>query len=213
VLYALVASDSDFAVDVFVERTAARAYDPPVEPITLTLVGTAVLTEGVKFLFAQAGEAIKWWRERKDDAEAEPVPVPANAPLDGRLEPAVIDRAAMERLEGKIGELRAALAPYADALTPAPVDPQNPDLIAVVEALRRSLEAVLGQRIRFKGEPGDPSGPLVTGEVDVDQVFSYVAGVSARSIQGGQVRGTVRVKTAEPGSRVVGVDADTIGGA
>lgn len=178
----------------------------------MALVGTAVLTEGVKFLFAQAGEAIKWWRERKDDADAEPVPVPANAPLEGRLEPAVIDRAAMERLEKEIRSLRAALAPYVDDVAPEPVDPQNPDLIAVVDGLRRSLEAVLGQRIRFQGEPGDPSGPLVTGEVDVERVFSYVAGVRARSIQGGQIRGTVRVKTAEPGSQVVGVDADTIGG-
>jgi hypothetical protein len=188
-------------------------YDHLVEPSTLGLVGTAVLTEGVKFLFAQAGEAIRWWRERKDDAQAEPVLVPANAPLHGRLEPAVLDHDAMKRLEGKIGELRAALAPYADPLTPAPVDPDNPDLIAVVEGLRRSLEAVLGQRIRFQGEPGDPSGPVVMGEVDVDQVFSYVAGVSARSIRGGQVRGTVHVKTVEAGGRVVGVDADTIGGA
>jgi hypothetical protein len=141
------------------------------------------------------------------------MPVPADAPLEGRLEPAAIDRAAMERLEPQIAQMRAALAPYTDDLTPTPVDPGNADLIAVVDGLRRSLEAVLGQRIRFKGEPGEPSGPMVTGEVDVDEVFAYVAGVTAQSIQGGQVRGSVRVKTVAPGGRVVGVDAGTIGGA
>ena len=40
------------------------------DPITLTLVGTVVLTEGIKFLYGQAGELIKRWRERKDAADA-----------------------------------------------------------------------------------------------------------------------------------------------
>jgi len=178
------------------------------EPITLAVVGTAVLTEGVKFLFTQAGEAIKRWRANRD----EPVPVPAEAPLEGTLEPATLDPAAMERLEGEIAELRSALAPYTDDIAPAPVDPGNADLIAVADGLRRALEAVLGQRIRFKGEGGEPSGPLVEGEVNVDDVLGYVAGVRAGSIEGGVVRGTVKAKTVGPGGSGVGVDTDRIGG-
>lgn len=179
-----------------------------VEPITLALVGTTVLTEGIKFLYSVAGETITRWRDRRDD----PVPVPADAPIEGKLEPAKIDPAAMARLDGEVVELRRALAPYVDDVAPAPVDASNADLIEVVEGLRRSLEAVLGQRIRFKGEAGEPSGPLVEGEVTVDEVLGYVAGVRARSIDGGVVRGSVAAKTVGPEGQAVGVDVDSIGG-
>ena len=39
------------------------------EPLTLTGVGVVVLTEGIKFLYAQAGESLKRWRERNRDAK------------------------------------------------------------------------------------------------------------------------------------------------
>ena len=35
------------------------------DPFTLGAVGAVVLTEGIKFLYGQAGEALKRWRERK----------------------------------------------------------------------------------------------------------------------------------------------------
>jgi len=177
------------------------------EPVTLALVGTTVLTEGIKFLYAQAGEVISRWRQRRD----EPVPVPADAPLEGTLKPVTVDPAAMERLEGEIVKLRRALTPYLDDVAPEPVDPDNPNLIEVTDGLRRSLEAVLRQRIRFKGEAGNPSGPLVEGEVNVDDVLGYVAGVRARSIEGGQVKGTAKAKRVGPGGTLTSVDADRIG--
>jgi len=179
-----------------------------VEPITLALVGATVLTEGIKFLYSQAGEAIKRWREKRDD----PVPVPPGAPIQGELQPARVDAEAMERLGGEIVQLRRALAPYVDDVAPEPVDPSNNDLVDVVDALRRALEPVLGERIRFTGESGEPSGPLVEGEVSVDDVQGFVAAVRARSIEGGVVRGSVTVKKVETGGEVVGVDVGTIGG-
>jgi hypothetical protein len=170
-----------------------------VEPVTLALVGTTVLTQGIKFLYAQAGEAISRWRQRR----AEPIPVPPNAPLEGTLEPAKVDPAAMERLESDIVQLRRALSPYLDDAVPEPVDTNNANLIDVTDGLRRSLEA--------KGEAGKQSGPLVEGEVDVDDVLGYVAGVRARSIEGGQVKGTAKAKRVGPGGELFGVDADRIG--
>ena len=182
------------------------------EPITLAVVGATALTEGVKFLYSQAGEAIKWWRERRDDPDPAPLSVPADAPLEGHLEPATVDRDAMGRLENEIRDLRAALGAYVDDVAPEPVDPADQDLIAVVDGLRRALEAVLGQRIRLKGEPGDPSARLRRGKLDVDSVAGYVAGVRARSIEGGHVRGTLRVKTVDAGGKAIAVDVDSIGG-
>jgi len=38
------------------------------DPVTLSLaaVSSLALTEGVKFFYAQAGELLKWWRDRRD---------------------------------------------------------------------------------------------------------------------------------------------------
>src|SRR5437879_6867359 len=46
-------------IDIAGEMTMA-------EPLTLALVGSVILSEGVKFLYAQAGDALKRWRPRKE---------------------------------------------------------------------------------------------------------------------------------------------------
>ena len=49
------------------------------EPVTLATVGGTILVEGVKFLYAQASDLIRYWRERRaakpdeNDAEADRV--------------------------------------------------------------------------------------------------------------------------------------------
>ena len=35
------------------------------DPFTLAAVGAVAITEGIKFLYGQAGEVLKRWRERK----------------------------------------------------------------------------------------------------------------------------------------------------
>jgi hypothetical protein len=43
------------------------------EPVTLTAasIGAVALTEGIKFLYGQAGELLKRWRERKEQTGPE----------------------------------------------------------------------------------------------------------------------------------------------
>ncbi len=57
-----------------------------VEPLTLTTVSTVILTEGIKFLYGQATEALKAWRgrqqRRQDTTAPTPLPVSTNA-LEG----------------------------------------------------------------------------------------------------------------------------------
>jgi hypothetical protein len=182
-----------------------------VEAVTLAAIGAVALSEGVRFLYDQAGEAIRWWRERRaePDAEARPLPVVDDAPVD--LEPATVDTAALERLEPDIRALRAALRPYVDDIDPDPVDPADADLVAVVDALRRAMEAVLGQRIRFRGEADRPAGPEISGQVDVEQVAGYAAAVRVRTLADGRIVGTARARRVEQGGEIVGVDADDVG--
>ena len=183
------------------------------DPFTLGAVGAVVLTEGIKFLYGQAGEALKRWRERKaagKNADVEPVEVelPSDA-FAGQLERPQLHLDAVERLEQELRDLRAAVADYAQGIDE--VDPGNAELLGTADALRQAMEAVYGQRITFAGEPRPPSGPGVAGEANVDDVLGYVAGLRARRIIGGSVTGRVTAKRVGPGGQAIGLEVDTIG--
>jgi hypothetical protein len=183
------------------------------DPISMGALGGVVLTEGIKFLYKQAGEILKGWRERRaaagrKSAESAPAqPDIVESPLlEGRLSADKVDYQAVERLEIQLREVRQELSGYADGIDP--VDTADKSLLAKVDALRQMLEAVYQQRITFKGEHR-PAGPTVEGRIDVEQVAGYVAGVRARAIAGGKVSGEVKAKTVE--GEAAGVDADRIG--
>jgi len=40
-----------------------------IDPLTISAIGAVAITEGIKFLYGQAGELLKRWRERKDAAK------------------------------------------------------------------------------------------------------------------------------------------------
>jgi hypothetical protein len=195
------------------------------DPVTLAAVGAIALTEGIKFLYGQAGEALKHWQERKKAraaaaaeagatveaaAAVEPVQValPAAA-FEGQLKDPRLHLEAVERLEQDLRDLRAAVADYAQGIDE--VDPKDEHLLTKVDALRQAMEAVYGQRIAFKGEPGPPSGHAVVGEARVGEVLGYVAGLRARRIIGGSVVGRVQADRVGPGGEAVGLEVDTIG--
>jgi hypothetical protein len=183
-----------------------------VDPISVGAIGAVALTEGVKFLYAQAGEVLSRWRERRAGS---PAPGAALRPpaelIEGEVEPAEPDLDRVGAVEQELRDIRRSLAVYADDSDPEPVDPADKPLLEQVDALRRLLEAVYGQRITFKGEAREPSGPLVEGEIDVEQVAGDAAAVRARVIESGEVKGIAKAKRVERGGRVSGVDADRIG--
>ena len=170
-----------------------------------------VLTEGIKFLYQQAGEVLARWRQRRDkdgtdvqDARLRP-PVDL---LDGTVEPVEPRDEYAERLEEDLREARKLLADYADGVEV----PQPGDRFVTeqADALRRLLEAVYGQRITFRGEQRPPSGPLVTGEIDVDRVAGDAAAVRAKAISSGEISGSAKAKVVEAGGKLTGVEIDQI---
>lgn len=187
-----------------------------VEPITLAAVGTVALTEGIKFLYAQAGEVLKRWRDRRDDAERGDAQPEDTAPLDikfpdafeGQLSEPKIHFDVVEQLDKDLRETRNALTDYAQDIEK--VDNSDEDLLAMTDALRQLLEAILQERITFKGEKRPPSGPVVEGHIDVDEVARYAAAVRAKRISSGYVRGEAKAKRVE--GELIGVDVDEIGG-
>jgi len=187
----------------------AKGLGVEIHPFT----GAVALTEGIKFLYEQAGEALKRWRERKAAAKnvtVEPVDVQLpSAAFTGHLEQPQLHFEAVGRLEPELRDLRAALADYAQGIDE--VDSGNEQLLQTADALRQAMEAVYGQRITFCGEPRPPSGPLVVGEANVNDVLGYVAGLRARKIIGGSVTGRVTAKRVDRGGQAIGLDVGTIG--
>jgi hypothetical protein len=180
------------------------------------------LTEGIKFLYGQAGELLTRWRARKaeaaPDATAPAGTASGQAPVEielpaaafqGTLTPVVVGFDVLDRLQNQIKDLSKDLAPYAGGFDE--VDPSDRDLLDRVDALRLALEAVFGQRLTFVGENRPGSGtPVVAGEAFVREIAGRVAGVHARVISG-SVTGVVRAEHVLEGGEAYGVDADVIG--
>lgn len=188
------------------------------EPLTLAVVGGAILTEGIKFLYNQAGEVLKHWRARRESAtkeasgveDARPMEVKLPAAFEGQLSKPKIHFDVVEQVDEQIQVIRRSLSDYAEEIVR--VDSGDQNLLSDVDALRCLLEAVYQQRITFKGEQRPASGPLVSGKIDVKEVAGYAAAVSARKIgKGAQVIGEAKAERVEQLGRIIGVDADTIG--
>lgn len=174
------------------------------DPITLAALSAVALTEGVKFLYGQAGEVLKRRRER-EAAEAVALPDVFESPPG----PLRIDRERADALEPELRELRQALSEFGQGIDE--IDPGDQDVIRLVDALRRTLEAVFSQPIVFQGEHRPSAGVQVTGEATVETVRGYVAGIRARRLRSGQAAGRVRAATVEGQGQAVGLDAGTVG--
>jgi hypothetical protein len=188
-----------------------------VDPLTITAIGAVAITEGIKFLYGQTSEILKRWRERKDagkDASTqlnntEPIDVTLPPAFEGQLSAPLIHFDAVERVEEQLRELRRDLSDYVDGIDL--VDVTNENVLQRIDALRQLLEAVYQQRITFKGEQRPPSGPVVEGRIDVEEVAGYAAAVHARQIVSGTVRVDAKARRVEPGAQFIGVDTDSIG--
>lgn len=186
------------------------------DPITLSSVGTAVLTEGVKFLYKQAGEILKRWMKRGETREAaaqtgetEALELELSNAFDGQLVAPKIHFKAVKVLENELRELRKGFTDYIEEIDEA--DYKDEDFLSKIDALRQCVEAIYQQRLSFKGEERQPSGPVVEGELNVKQVAGYAAAVRAKTIASGEVKAKAEADRVETEGKFLGVDADKIG--
>jgi hypothetical protein len=189
--------------------TPRRSVDM-VDPLSLGGLGALAATEGIKFLYAQASELLKRWRDRKAGKETEadePIPVTAGDVLEGTLAPLRPDLDAVDRLGPDIKAFARVLGDYAGGLEEP--SPNDRDLVDAADGLRRALEVVYGQRITFKGERREASGPIVVGLADVDKVAGDVAGVRARLVRSGRVHGELHAEDVT--GKASGTEVDTVG--
>jgi hypothetical protein len=150
------------------------------DPLTLAVLGGLVATEGVKFLFSQASDVLKAWRERRakkaageETADQLEVPVKSSDALDAAPTGQEVDLAVIEQQNQAVLELIGRLAPYANDL--ADIDVEDVALGEAAGQLRAILEAAYGQRFTFRGEDRERTG----ARVSVRQVLGDVTGGSA----------------------------------
>lgn len=182
------------------------------DPLSAASVGSVAIAEGIKFLYNQAGEVLRRWRQRHEEDSGtvhEARLRPPEGLLDGVLEPVGPRDDYADRLHKALHEARQLLADYADDIEiPQPGDQAVFDR---VDALRLLLEVVYGQRITFKGERRGPSGPLVTGQIDIDQVAGDAAAIRVKSMSSGRATGSATANRVERGGKLTAVEIDRIG--
>lgn len=183
------------------------------DPLTLSVLGGAVLTQGITFIYGQAGELLRKRRERREKGTIEPdqlasaeVPV-----LEGAPAPLVADLDVLERVGDEIADLRRALSDYVDGIKP--VTAADRELMAMTDALRGLLEAVYGQRFTFRGEDRESSGPVVSGSINVEAVLGKATAVRVRRLSGAaKVQANAKANRVEAGGEFSGVEVDEISG-
>jgi hypothetical protein len=188
------------------------------EPFTVAAIGAVALSQGVGFLYGQAADLLRRWRERRDAAaaDAEPLLVAPAAGADpsvlaGALRQVAVDEDVLRDHQEQMIELTERLGSYANGIRQA--DPGDEVLVAQVEALRGLLELAYRQRITFRGERREPSG----GSVDVDLTVQRVNGdltlARIKSVRGGgHLNVTGNIDVVDKDGHVTGFQGDTLGG-
>jgi hypothetical protein len=179
------------------------------DPVTLGTLGGWAASEGIKFLYGQAAELLKAWRERRARAAAgeEPparltVPIVASDVLDGTPAEPVVDVAVLDQENAALIRLLGGLAPYAQGL--ADLDPDDTELAEQAGQLRALLEAAYGQRFTFRGEQRDPTGTRVSVTQVLGHVGGDVLGIEADVAPGADADIRQQATTVEPGGSITG---------
>jgi len=185
------------------------------EPVSLTLagVGAVALSEGIKFLYAEAGDLLKRWLDRKKEPDAASnlqVEVRLPDAFEGQLRPATVTPDTFAKNERALGDAFQQLSLYASGVKA--IAPSDTELLDSTARLRSVLESILGQTITLKGEQRPASGtPVVRGVFTADNVSASGdgAGVRVKSVRSGLIEGEAHVKTVE--GKVSGAEVGEVG--
>lgn len=193
---------------------------PDLTSLSAAAIGAVALTEGIKFLYAQAGEILKRWRERRDKVsqkataqtdKTETIEVVLPAVFEGKLDNPTIHFDVVQESEKNLRTLYKELSEYANEIEE--VDETDSALLEKVDALRNLLEAIYQQRITLKGENRPQSGsPVVIGRVKAKEIVGEATGVKAETVTRGEIEGEVFADRIEQGGKATGTEVKNVGG-
>jgi len=187
-----------------------------VDPLSVTALTGVALTDGIKFLYDQAGAILTRRAERRRAEKlgtappAEPIPVKPPEVVAGQLAPISIDAAAADVLADELKELRRRLDDYAQGYETPREDDR--DVLRTIVALRDAIEDIIGQRITFKGEARERSGtPVVTGRISAAEIRGRATAVEVGDMVSGRVDAQVHTDVIEAGGEVTGARITNLG--
>jgi hypothetical protein len=179
------------------------------EPLSLAVLGGVAATESIKFLYAQASELLKAWRERRretatgEDTPTElVVPIVDNDVLAGTPISAVADAAEIDRLSVALIPLVGALSPY--ALGQVDIDVNDEELGRQAGRLRALLEAAYGRRLTFRDEQRAPASTRITVTQVLAEIEGSVIGANAKLEPGTDLVVEQRADIVRPHGTVIG---------
>jgi hypothetical protein len=178
------------------------------DPLTLSVLGAAAATEGIKFLYGQASAVLQAWRERRAAGRQVEVPFLDAQILDAPPTTFLVDMDVVAAERSVLSRLIGALHPYASGLQD--VEEDDEELARNAGDLRALLEATYGLRLTFAGESRQHTG----SRVDVQQILGTVTGhvVGAKAdLRGGQVGVAQRADEIREGGTLTGYEGQ-IGG-
>lgn len=185
------------------------------DPITLGVLGGWVASEGIKFLYGQAAELLKAWRERRRQMDAGThlpsqltVPIIATEVLDATPVEACVDVTVLEKEEKAMTMLLGQLGLYVGH--ESDFDLHDAELADQAGQLRALLEAAYGQRFTFRGEQRDPTGTRVSVTQVIDDVSGDVVGMNADVAPGASADIHQQAKVVQRGGSMTGYDG-TVG--
>lgn len=167
------------------------------DPVTLGVVVSWVTLEGIKFLYGQASELLKAWRQQRHD-----VPVAQSSALDRAPQQRPVNTAVLAQEADTLRGIVGTLAPYAEEM--ADITPGDAGLAERADQVRVILEAVYGQRFTFKGEQRDPTGTTVTVHQALGRIAGVVVGVEADARPGVTVQVEQIATSVEQGGSMTG---------
>lgn len=163
------------------------------DDMTLSGVGLTALTQGVSFLYAQAGELLRRRRERLTETDQQPdsttVELPPVAFPAGifnqqpNSDGVIVGRDLIDEVAPRLRALRQSLLPYTDDTED--LDRSSVEVLNEIDELRRILEAIYGRPITFVGE-SPRSNPTPSTTINVNTQYG---GVRAKTIKSGIVVG------------------------
>lgn len=165
----------------------------------------AAITQGVKFLYQQAGEFLSAWRARRRDKDAQPPRVldpPAGVTVTG---PRPVADPPGEDAITVLEQLRDLVEP----IQRGEISVWSPAALAAIEQLRDVVEAALQAPVRFDGEPPRPV-KVSDIRVATERVAGRVTGLRAdlAKLPSGSQFSDVHVKAGQvdAGGDVAGVE-------
>ena len=182
------------------------------DPMTISLlgVGAVAINEGVKFLYGQAGELLKKWREHQNTASSTPsqqaLPIPSVVLPEvfaGQLTAPVVHFDTVQKVEPRLRELYRDLSEFGNGISPIEVG--DLEALEKIDMLRRLIEQIYQQRITFRGEERPPSGTLLLGTIKSETIKGSATGVDIQGPFEGRAEGRVSSGEIGAGATVIGV--------